>query len=412
MSCSVPESIRTYPYLSVCGVEIELMIVDPASLYPVPLAKRLLDRADPASGGSGVGLSNELVQHVLEIKADPPAESPWKARREILDVWEHLVFLAETEGCRFLGTGMHPWFDPSADTRLWEWEGAEIYRWYHDMFDCYRHGWANLQSVHLNIPFQTDLEFSVLHAVIRALLPLLPGLCSSTPFIDGSVSGLLDTRLDTYGSNQKAYPDITGDIIPEPLFSESEYAAGVFSPLDSVISELKGTGNIESQWLNSRGAIARFDRGSIEIRLMDTQECLDADLAFAEVVFRTAVYLCRNRPELHAGLRGLPTGMLRNILDGGIAAGDASIVAEPQYLASLGYPGKQAGMREIWEYLYRLCEDGLPPEAGRMFELYLDRGCLAGAVLKACRGDYSRQRITEVYRTLSGCEHENRPFVP
>ena len=39
------------------------------------------------------------------------------------------------------------------------------------------------------------------------------------------------------------------------------------------IDPLDTEGILQEEWLNSRAAIARFDRGAIEIRCMDTQEC-------------------------------------------------------------------------------------------------------------------------------------------
>ena len=38
------------------------------------------------------------------------------------------------------------------------------------------------------------------------------------------------------------------------------------------------------EWLNARGAIARFGRGTIEIRVLDVQECPQADLAICAAV--------------------------------------------------------------------------------------------------------------------------------
>ena len=53
---------------------------------------------------------------------------------------------------------MHPWMDPRAAS-LWPHEYGEVYAAYDRIFDCRRHGWANLQSVHLNLPFADEREF-------------------------------------------------------------------------------------------------------------------------------------------------------------------------------------------------------------------------------------------------------------
>jgi hypothetical protein len=84
-----------------------------------------------------------------------------------------------------LPTGAHPLMDPFTETRLWPHEHKEIYNLYNRIFDCRGHGWSNLQSTHLNLPFSGDAEFKKLHAAIRLLLPLIPALSASTPLLDG-----------------------------------------------------------------------------------------------------------------------------------------------------------------------------------------------------------------------------------
>ena len=56
--------------------------------------------------------------------------------------------------------GMHPWMDPARETRLWPHDNAHVYRQYDEIFDCSRHGWSNLQSTHINLPFANDMEFA------------------------------------------------------------------------------------------------------------------------------------------------------------------------------------------------------------------------------------------------------------
>ena len=75
--------------------------------------------------------------------------------------------------------GAHPWMDPGREMVLWPHDAHEIYDLYNTIFDCRGHGWANLQSAHLNLPFAGDAEFASLHAAIRILLPLMPALTAS-----------------------------------------------------------------------------------------------------------------------------------------------------------------------------------------------------------------------------------------
>ena len=42
---------------------------------------------------------------------------------------------------------------------------------------------------------------------------------------------------------------------------------------------------LQDEWLNSRGAVARFEPGNtIEIRVLDVQECPQADVAICALI--------------------------------------------------------------------------------------------------------------------------------
>src|SRR5690606_14828486 len=131
--------------------------------------------------------------------------------------------LLKSHGGVLMPTAMHPFMDPYSEMQLWPHERNEIYEKYNSIFDCKGHGWANLQSVHLNLPFQGDEEFARLHAAIRLVLPILPALAASSPLKDGQFTGLKDTRLDVYQSNQKKIPSIAGKVIPERVFTKEDY---------------------------------------------------------------------------------------------------------------------------------------------------------------------------------------------
>ena len=111
---------------------------------------------------------------------------------------------------RLMPTGMHPWMNPRAETVLWPDDGSSIYESYDRLFDCRSHGWSNLQSMHINLPFADDEQFARLHAATRLVLPLLPALAASSPVVDGKPTGLMDYRLEAYRTNQARMPSITG----------------------------------------------------------------------------------------------------------------------------------------------------------------------------------------------------------
>jgi len=92
--------------------------------------------------------------------------------------------------------------------------------------------------------------------------------------LDGALTGKLDTRLEYYKTNQSRIPSITGKVIPEAVFSKRNYLNTIYEKIKTDIAPFDTQNILNPIWVNSRGAIPRFDRGSIEIRVMDIQECL------------------------------------------------------------------------------------------------------------------------------------------
>ena len=99
--------------------------------------------------------------------------------------------------------------DPDREARLWPHEYGPVYRAFDRIFGCRGHGWSNLQSTHLNLPFRGDEEFGRLHAAVRLVLPLLPALAASTPIVEGRVGRHLDTRMETYRHNAAKVPSVS-----------------------------------------------------------------------------------------------------------------------------------------------------------------------------------------------------------
>ena len=87
--------------------------------------------------------------------------------------------------------------------------------------------------------------------------------------------------MDFYGKNQQAIPEIAGEIIPEFIQSEAEYQQKILKPMYKAISAHDRQGILQNEWLNSRAAIPKFAYKAIEIRILDSQECVQADIAIA-----------------------------------------------------------------------------------------------------------------------------------
>jgi carboxylate-amine ligase len=395
------------------GVELEYMIVDAKTLDVAPIADRLLvDEAGKIESEierGPISWSNELVLHVLEMKTNGPAPAlhPLAAafQRQVHEANELLAPL----GARLMPAAMHPWMDPSRQMQLWPHEYNAVYEAFNRIFDCRGHGWANLQSAHLNLPFAGDDEFGRLHAAIRLLLPLLPALAASSPIVDGRITGQVDSRLDVYRQNSKAIPSIAGRVIPEPAFTESEYRREIFEKIYADIRPHDAAGVLQHEWLNARGAIARFTRGAIEIRVLDVQECPAADVAIHAAIAAIFKALIAERFAPFAAQKQADTEMLHEILLATIRDGERAQIDEIAYLSLFG----ERVPCTAGHLLRRLVEAAeLEPSWLSTLSVILDRGPLSRRILTAIDGDASRPRLASVYGDLCNCLQLGHMFLP
>jgi len=390
------------------GIELEYMIVDRDTLAVRPIADLLLhdphgEVVNEVSHGE-LAWSNELVAHVVELKTNGPAESLLSLGRrfhqDVLAINQRLA----PEGAMLLPTAMHPLFDPAAETRLWPYGQNEIYAAYDRIFGCTGHGWSNLQSMHINLPFIDDAEFTRLHATIRAVLPILPALAAASPIEQGVSTGWMDTRLKYYRDNQRAVPEISGHVIPEAVTSVTDYHARILAPMYRAIAPHDPDEILRDDWLNSRAAIARFERQTIEIRILDLQECPSLDLAIARAVtalVRT-IYDGAIDP---ATLQALDSEALASMLFDCAQHGATAALADPGWCAAFGLdPGLRAG--EAWRELAG--RGWLGEGAGSTLAPMLEHGTLAERILRRLGSDPDVEHIIELYRELAGCLADNR----
>ena len=205
--------------------------------------------------------------------------------------------------------------------------------------------------MHLNFPFKDDEEFGRLHAAIRLVLPILPALAASSPIMEGRPTGMLDTRLEVYRTNCARIPSITGEVIPEPVFQISDYKSQILDRLYRDLAPHDPEGILQHEWVNARGAIARFDRNTIEIRLLDVQECPAADIAIAALVWATIEALMQERWCSLKQQQSLAIEPLRDILMFTMREASGASVHDADYLHCLGLPVAAVTAGEIWSHV-------------------------------------------------------------
>lgn len=400
------------------GVELEYMIVDAHSLMVLPVSDRVLwTVAGQYLSEIDLGCiswSNELALHVIELKTTQPAATLDGLAAEFQEHVGRVNAILAPLGGRLMPTAMHPWMDPHRELRLWPHEHNPIYETLHRIFDCRGHGWANLQSVHLNLPFVGDQEFARLHAAIRLLLPIMPALAASSPVVDGRITGRRDHRLEVYRQNAERIPRVSGAVIPEPVFSQRAYQQEILQPLYRDIAPLDPNGIVQFEWLNARGAIARFDRNSIEIRVLDVQECPRADLAVCSILSRTLQTMCDERWLPLDQQKAFSTELLQAIFLDSIRFAEGAAIHDADYCAAFGLDlsRRQACTAgQLWQHLYQQAnaELAFPAEIDAALRIILNKGSLATRIVGFLQ-DHPTDALSRCYRRLCECLSENRMF--
>jgi len=406
---------QAYHLFDVTGIELEYMVVDRDSLQVQPIVDQLFEtvtgRVTSDVDRGDIEWSNELVAHVVELKtAEPVSDLQACAVRFRAEI-RAINGILSSLNAMLLPTAAHPLMDPFTQTTLWAHDYSEIYALYNRIFDCRGHGWSNLQSMHLNLPFVGDDEFGQLHSAIRVLLPLVPALAASSPLLDGQATGWLDSRMESYLHHQERLPALMGPFIPERVFDQTGYTREVFEPIQRALAPFDVDGVMNQHFANSRGAIARFDRGAVEIRVIDVQECPSMDLAIAELVVATTRALVEGHWADPLESRSLVEGELLDVFRQVIQMGRDTEIRHAGLLSALGLDRTPRTTGDVWRVLIERLHSELSPSAARGVALLLEQGSLAERILWRTGSAPSRDKIVDVYRELAACLHDDRPFA-
>ncbi|MGJ8549785.1 glutamate-cysteine ligase family protein [Winogradskyella wichelsiae] len=407
--------IKKYHLFEVYGIELEYMLVNNKTFKVAPQVDELLTlkagqlEADIDNGA--IAWSNELVAHVIELKTNGPVKNTDdlsdKFHANILEI----DTLLQPLDLQLLGSASHPLMNPNTDTQLWKHSYSKVYALYNTIFNCKGHGWSNVQSTHINLPFYDDKEFEKLHAAIRIILPILPGLSASSPILEGKITGFKDTRLEFYKTNQKEIPELTGLVIPERTFSKLDYYATILEPIKRAIQPYDKDKILDQHFLNSRGAIARFDRNAIEIRLLDIQECPRADIAICALIIEVLKALVNKEFGTMKDQKSWTKEDLFPILNDSIKHAENSKIKNKDYLKLFGLK-ESSSVGDLWKHLYQSVKPKLHQSHYIAIELILKEGTLATRILKAVGTENNDTHIISVYRQLQKCLQANELFQP
>jgi carboxylate-amine ligase len=202
-------------------------------------------------------------------------------------------------------------------------------------------------------------------------------------------------------------------VIPEPAYTRDRYEAKILDPLYEAIAPHDPDGILQYEWLNARGAVARFDRGTIEIGTIDMQECPVADIAVAHAITSVIRALVDERWQDFAEQSEWETDRLNRILLDTTKRAEHAVITDTDYLEALGWGDFSCSAGELWRHLVEdvvyadVDYDGVWAEA---IDVIVSEGTLAERILRATGPAPARERLEEVYRELCSCLDEGTMF--
>ena len=344
----------------------------------------------------------ELQLHVMEVKPNAPFRSPVSFEETMQEAVLTLTgFLEHKYNVHLLGTGMHPLLKLE-DTGVWPHRHRQIYEAYSKVFNLEQHGWLNIQSFQLNLPYRNEKSGIQLHNVLANLCAYLPAITASSPFYEGKLGKYVDDRLHFYMLNQKEVPSVAGDVVPEYVGSFNEYKGRIIGKYSrDLLAAGAGELLLGKDWVNSRGAIFRFDRRAVEVRVMDEQECVKSDVALSCFIRSALRGLMKEKTEL------LPHELLVKDFNSTITRGLAAIVHNPH-----GHT-----VREVCNYLYRVALDNAEDAEKKYLSIVkkriegenLSETIRRQVQLRAQKTDV-KEAIVSVYSKLIKCLIDNEPY--
>jgi len=395
----------TYKTLEVLGPEHEFSVVDD-KLKALPIVDKIIrdfhGRVVNFVEQPTFTFGKELQLHVMEIQPN----APFKSAKDFEETMHNAVlqvsdFLERRYGAHLLGLGMHPLLKLD-ETAVWSHRHRQIYSAYSKVFNLKRHGWLNIQSFQLNLPYSNEEDGVLLHNLLANVCPYLPAIAASSPVYEGKLGKNVDNRLYFYRLNQKEVPSVTGDVIPDPVTSFSQYKREIIGKYSFDLSSA-GVSPIllHKEWVNSRGVIFRFDRKALEIRVMDEQECVKSDVALSCFV--------------RALLRGLMCEETRLFLHERLVADFNSVVVKGLDAGVLHPDGRVA--RQVCRSFLRIAWENASEEEKQFLPIVqkrIERGSLSDVIRARIQNRAQRtvfrEAVIDVYSKFVKSLIDNEPY--
>ena len=265
-------------------------------------------------------------------------------------------------------------------------------------------------SSRIELPFADDQSFGRSHTAIRMVLPIIPAISASSPFLHGKRSHGLSARILAALGGRTEIPELTGDCIPEVALDQADYYRIVLEPIAMALAERGLSETVDYQLANRRVAVPSFERGTITIPAADTQECLGSDAAIAEMISAVVHAMTNGRWVSNYLQRAWYGADLKAVLVDTARYGGDAVIANRDLLLMFGMMRESATAAELWRHLYQQLRSELGEATRTRIGFILDHGCLAQRILRRTGDRPSRERLVEVYRELAACLRDNRVF--
>ncbi len=204
-------------------------------------------------------------------------------------------------------------------------------------------------------------------------------------------------------------------MIPEPAYTEAEYDRLIFQPMLAEIAPLDPDGVLQEEFLNARGAIARFSRGAIEIRLLDVQETPQNDVAICAAIVKVLQTLVSERWTALAAQQAVEIEPLEQLLRRTIREADGATLDDPDYLRHFGAEDLAGGtVGDLWRRLLNEASHSdreFEAQWGETLNRLLNRGPLSRAILQRLGDTPDADTLRATYRELGECLATGRTFV-
>jgi gamma-glutamyl:cysteine ligase YbdK (ATP-grasp superfamily) len=387
------------------GPEHEFCLVN-KELKPLPIADEVIKgyfgKTVNFVEQKGFTFGKELQLHVMELKANEPFQTPQEFEVTMQNGVVELSRIVRKHGASLLGTGMHPLLRLD-ETGVWQHRHRRIYEEYAKIFNLKQHGWLNIQSFHLNLPFADENDGVEMHNQLANLCAYLPAISASSPIYEGKVGPYVDNRLWFYKTNQAEVLSIAGDVIPEYTASFNRYREEVIGKYSQDLARA-GAGKtlLKREWVNSRGVIFRFDRKALEVRVVDEQECIKSDVALSCFV--------------RAALRGIMNQQAELVAHDILVSDFNSIISDGLDATVLHPAGKTA--REVCRHFLSLASENATEDEKPYLWLIkkrIEEGNLSNLIRervlrRAQKTDFA-EAVCGVYSMFIKCLLDNQPFL-